>query len=187
VAARIRALIEAARAAPEYRDAVTAHAAGDHAALARLLPAIFAGLEPLRAGGDLFAPIAWLRRGRVRPVADVVADVQAGLSGEGDDLSPGADAALPAVSLHDAAPPEEPVVLRVPAGTLSAPVHRLRDTGDVLVHVSRLSVPGAAVRLATRLELDEQLRVEIAAAEWARHRDALAAALAAAGVTVERV
>src|SRR5438128_2128127 len=96
---------------------IVARRARCRAARTRLLPGIFAGLEPVTAVGDLFGPITWLRRGRLRPVVDVVADVQAGLSAEGDDLSPGADAALPAVSLRDAPPPDEPVVLRLPAGT----------------------------------------------------------------------
>jgi hypothetical protein len=186
LSARLRALIDAVRAAPDYRAAVTAHATGDHATLGRLLPVIFSGLEPLSAVGDLFAPIAWLRRGRLRPVVDVVADVQAGLPAEGDDLSPGADAALPAVGLRDTSPPDEPVVLRLPAGTVVAPVHRLSESGEVLVHVPHLSVPAAIVRLASRLELEEQLRVEIAPAEYAHHRDALEAAFTAAGVPVER-
>jgi hypothetical protein len=187
VTARLRALIDAVRADPAYRAAVTAHRTGDHAALGRLLPVIFAGLEPFSAAGDLFAPIAWLRRGRLRPVADVVDDVQAGLPAEGDDLSPGADADLPAVSLSDSPPPDEPIVLRLPAGTLAGPVHRLSESGEVLVHVPRLPAPAAVVRLATRLELDEQLRVEVAPAEYAHHRDALEAALTAAGVPIERV
>jgi hypothetical protein len=188
LAGRLQGLIAAVRAAPDYRAAVRAHAAGEHPTLARLLPAIFAGLEAAPAPIDLFTPVAWLRRGRLRPVTDVVADVAAarrdGLVAEGDDLSPGADAELPAVVLRPEAPVEEPVVLRVPAIALPAPVLRLEESGDHLVHAARLRGP-LSVRLATRLEGEEQLRVEVSAAEWTRHRGALAGALAAAGIPVE--
>jgi hypothetical protein len=192
LAVRLHALLAAVRDAPDYRAAVAAHARGDHVALSSALPAIFAGIEPSSATGDLFVPIAWLRRGRLRPVPDVVSDVVAarteGLAAEGDDLSAGADADLPAVTLLADPPPGEPVVLRVPPRTIAAPLNRLLETGELLVHAARLPVPAASVRLADRLELDDEvLRVEISPAEYTAHRDALAAALAAAGVPVERV
>src|SRR5206468_3705568 len=100
LAERLRALLDEVRAGPDYRAAVAAHRAGDRAALARLLPAIFAGLE----------------------------------------LAP--------------------------------------------AHAARLPAP-VALRLAARLETDEDLRVELAPADYARWRDAVARALAAAGVPVE--
>jgi hypothetical protein len=188
LAERLRTLIAGVRGAPDYRAAVRAHTAGDHATLARLLPSIFAGLEAAPAPIDLYTPLAYLRRGRLRPVAELVAEVvearTQGLAAEGDDLSPGADAELPAVAFRPEAPTGEPMVLRVPAGALPVPVLRLTESGDHLVHVVRLRAP-LAVRLAERLEAEEQPRVEIAAADYARHRDALAAALAAAGVPVE--
>lgn len=188
LAERLRALIAAVRGAPDYRAAVRAHAAGDHATLADILPTIFSGLGPAPARVDLFSPVAWLRRGRLRPVSDVVADaVEArtqGLLGEGDDLSPGADAELPAVVLRPDATAEEPVILRFPAATLPRPALRLEESGDHLIHAARLGGP-VSVRLADGLHVEEQLRVEIGPADWARHRDALAVALAAAGVPVE--
>jgi hypothetical protein len=184
---RLQALIVAVRATPDYRDAVRAHEAGDHATLMRLLPGIYAGLEAAPGPGDLFTPLAWLRRGRLRPVAEIVAEVlesrTEGLLADGDDLSPGADAELPAVVLR-ADPLEEAVVLRVPAAALPAPVLRLVESGDHLVHVARLRA-AVSVRLADRPG-DEDLRVEVAPADWARHCAALARALAAAGVPVER-
>jgi hypothetical protein len=188
ISGRLSALIAAARAAPEYRAAVRAYAAGDAATLVRLLPTIFAGLEPVPRAADLFAPLAWLRRGRPRPVPEVVAEVDAartdGLVAEGDDLSPGADAELPAVVLRAEPPPEEPIVLRVPAAALPGSVLCLAESGDHLVHVPRLRAP-VAVRLSPGLDPDEQLRVEMPPAEYARHRDALARALAAAGIPVD--
>jgi hypothetical protein len=188
LAERLRTLIAAVRAALAYREAVAAHAAGDHATLARLLPGIFAGLEAAPAPIDLFTPVASLRRGRLRPVAELVAEVLEarthGLVAEGDDLSPGADAELPAVTLRPDPPAGEPALLRVPAAALPPPVLRLTESGDHLVHVPRLRVAGS-VRLAVRLEPEEQPRIEIGAAEYARHRDALARALASAGIPVE--
>jgi len=52
-----------------------------------------------------------------------------------------------------------------------------RDVGTVRVF---------SARLATELRRDEQLRVEPAPAEYAAYRTALAAALAAAGIPVDR-
>ena len=186
LATRLGALIVAVHADAGYRAAVAAHAAGDHGALARLLPLIFAGLETARAP-ELFTPVAWLRRGRLRPVEDLVAEAvtvrSEGLSAEGDDLSPGADPELPAVVLSDYPPPDEPVLLRFPPGTVPPSLHRLVASGEILVHVPRLRAP-VEVLLAGRLALDEQLRVEISPAEWEQHRETLAAALGAAGIPV---
>jgi len=185
----LRAVLADIQRAPAYRAAVAAHASGDAPALVRLLPEIFAGLEPEPAGADVFLPVTWLRRGRLRAPADVAAEiVQArvdGVSGDGDDVSPGADAALPAVTVAASAPAGEPVVLRVPGGVGIAPLFRLRDSGELLVHVARLCLPNAVARVAERLELDEQLRVEIEPAAWTAWRAALAAALGTARVPVE--
>jgi len=191
LAGRLRGLVAEIRSGPDYRAAKTAHAAGDRAALTRLLPAIFAGLEPAGAPSDLFAPVAWLRRGRLRSSTDVVADVLAaraeGLVAEGDDLSAGADGDLPAVTLLAEPPPGEPIILRVPPGALALHVHRLVDTGELLVHAPRVVVPGALVRLARALELDEELRVAIAPREWERFRDDVTAGLRGAAVPIETV
>ena len=172
-----------------YRAALSAHAAGDTPALLRLLPEIFAGLEPEPAGADLFLPVAWLRRGRLRPPADVAAEIvearTAGVPGDGDDVSPGADAALPAVAVATSAPAGEPVVLRVPRGAGVAPLLRLSESGELLVHTPRLCLPTAIARVAERLEFDEQLRVELEPAAWSAWRAALTAALGTARVPVE--
>ena len=123
-----------------------------------------------------------------RPAEEVVGEVLAaraeGLAGEGDDLSPAADPELPAVTLRSDAPPAEPLVLRLPAAALPAPVLRLVESGEYLVHAVRLPAP-FALRLAARLESDEDLRVALAPADYTRWRDVLARALAAAGVPVD--
>src|SRR5256885_1902080 len=54
---RPRALLDGGRAGPDYRAAGAAHRGGAGAALARLLPAISAGLEPAPAPADLFAAL----------------------------------------------------------------------------------------------------------------------------------
>jgi hypothetical protein len=188
LAGRLCTLLAEVRGAPEYRAAVAAHGAGDTATLARALPAVFAGLEAVPAPGDLFVALPWLRRGRLRPVADVLADVLAvrreGLAAEGDDLSPGADADLPAVVLMAESPADEPIVLRLAAGSVPPPVHRLVETGEHLVHAPRLRVE-PAVRLAAALHLGEQLRVEIAPADYTAYRADLDAALRREGISVE--
>ena len=188
LADRLRALVAAVRASAPYRDAVAAHATGDEATLARVLPEIFAGLEPASRRGPLFAPLPWLRRGRLRPVDELTAELvgmaRDGLPAEGDDLSRGVDPDLPAVVLGATAP-EEPVVLRLAAEDVRGPLHRLAESGEHLVHVPCLRAPLTVV-LAADFAPDEQLRVELAPEDYARHRDALAAALAAAGIAIER-
>jgi hypothetical protein len=170
----LRRLVASVHASADYRAAVAAHAAADGATLARLLPAIFAGLEPATPAGPLFAPVAWLRRGRFRPFAVLVADVANGLAAAGDDLSRGADRELPAVVLSGTAP-DEPVALRFAAETIAGPLHRLADGDEHLVHVRTYALRRRC--FARRFAPDEQLRVEIAPAEYARFRDAPAAAL----------
>jgi len=185
---RLRAFLGEIRADAVYRDAVAAHAAGDQPALTRLLPAVFAGLEPVTQWPDLFVPLVSVRRGRPRPVADLVADVvrvrDEGLEAEGDDLSPGADAELPAVVLSQDPPGDEPAALRFPGGSFPAPVHRLWATGEHLVYVRRLRAP-FVVRLATAAADDEQRRLETSPAEDTRRRAELGRALTAAGIPVE--
>lgn len=190
LAASLRALLAAVRADPAHRAAVEALAADDRAALGAALPLVFAGLEPAPLPPALFFPVPWLRRGRRRPVAEIVAEVadarDQGLPGEGDDLSPGADAELPAVTLVAEPPGDEPICLRLATATLEAPVLRVAATGEYLVHAVRLRAP-LAVRLAPELPADEQLRVEVTPADHARWRDELAAALTAAGIRVDDV
>jgi hypothetical protein len=77
IAGQLGALIAATRDAPEYRSAVAAHRAGDAVALGRLLPAVFAELDTVPSPPDLFAPLAALRRSRLRDAADIVAEVLA--------------------------------------------------------------------------------------------------------------
>jgi hypothetical protein len=182
----LRALVDAVRADARYARAVAAHRAGAAAVLAPLLPEIFAGLEPV-SPGYLYTAARWLHRARLRPPGDVAAEIAAvgrdGIPGEGDDLSPGADAELPAVVLHATVPPDEPVAVRI--GPLSGvPLHRLVHGGEILAHAARVVAPPVTV-VAASLADDEQLRVEIRPEEWRRFRAALTAALADAGVPVE--
>ncbi len=184
---RLHALVAAIRSAPQYRAAVAAHARGDRAALAAALPAIFASLEVVPCPPDLFHPITWLRRGRPRPAAEVAADVARarteGLTADGDDLTPGVDPALPAVVLSAEPPPGDPVVLRLAAAGAPAPVCRLTDTGDYLIHVERLRAP-FTVLLAATLAEDE---LEETPVDYPGYRRELAAALAGLGLVVENL
>jgi hypothetical protein len=185
--AGLAALVAAVRAAPEYGAAVAAHAAGDGTTLARLLPGIFAGLASVRAPGALYHPLPWRRRGRLRSVDQLVDDARRarddGLIAEGDDLSPGADAALPAVVLLDTPPGDEPVALRFAGAALPPSLLRLTDTGEYLVPTARLRVP-FAVRLAADLTEADEDDATAAAVDWPRYRADLTAALEAAGLHV---
>jgi hypothetical protein len=179
--ARLHALLGAIREGGEYAAAVAAHARGDQAALARVLPLVFAGLEPVAGSRPLFAPIAWRRRNRPRPVADVVAELASardeGLPGGGDDLSPGTDTRLPAVVLRPEPPRDEPLAIALEAGALRDPVFRLVDTDEHLVYTARLRAPFGVV-VAPELPADDD-----DPASYLDWRPALLAALAAAGLS----
>src|SRR5262249_43175481 len=85
---QLRRTLQDIRDAPAYRAAVDAHRAGDHAALATLLPELLVGLEAVPDPPALFHPVTWLRRNRPRPPADVATEVahlrDAGLPASGD-------------------------------------------------------------------------------------------------------
>ena len=187
LAGRLHALLAAIRTDGDYRAAVAAHAAGDQPALARLLPAIFDGLEPATLPSALFHGLPWRRRGRVRPAVELGAEVvrarEEGLLAEGDDLSPGVDPELTAVQLQGAPSGEAPLVLRLRAAAMPAPAYRLAHTGDYLAFVPRLRAP-FDVLLATEVPPDE---VDVAPSDYRRYRDELSARLAAAGVQLETV
>jgi hypothetical protein len=184
IVGRLRGVLAAIHGSPEYRTAVTARAAGDQATLARVLPEVFSGLAALTPVPDLFAPVAWRSRGRPLPAAVLAGEVAAlrtnGLTAEGDDLSPATDPLLTAVSLADAPLDDEPVLLRLPAGSVGLPVFRHADTGGCLVYVDALPVR-PVVRLATEPG-GEQLRVVF---DWGTWRAEVEAALAAAGIPTE--
>jgi hypothetical protein len=181
---RIEALLARIRDAPEYVDAVAAHRAGNREALLRLLPAVFADLEAAPVPPRLFQALDWRRRGRPRPVADLVAEVlrarDRGLAAEGDDLSRGADALLPAVVLVNAPPADEPIALCVDTARVGPRVLRVADTGEYLVHGPPL-LALAGVHLAAALSEDE---LEANPADYGRLREELARGLRDAGVPV---
>jgi hypothetical protein len=182
--ARIEAVLADVQAAPEYTAALAAVAAGDHAVALRLLPQVFAGLETVATPPTLYHALAWRRRGRARTVADLVAEVlrarDRGLMPEGDDLSRGADARLPAVMLLDVPPDDEPAALTIDGARVGPRVLRLADTGEYLVHVPSLRALGG-VHVADALPPDE---LEAGAEDYARFRAELIAALGRAGVRV---
>ena len=185
--ARVGTALAAVRAAATYRAAVAAHVAGDHAALARLLPAVFAGLEPVAAPPDLFLAVPWLRRSRPRPADDLAGLVDelraAGIDAESDPAAPGVDAELPAVALLGEAPLGDPLVLRFPGASLPPAVFVVVDSGEYLVHVPALRTPFAVV-LPPTLDPDELGEVSV---DHPRYRAALASALATRGIrAVER-
>jgi hypothetical protein len=182
LAGRLRSLLAAIRRAPDYAAALAAHAAGDHDALRRLLPQIFAGLEAADPPPRLYAPIAWRRGSRARGTEEVAAEVvrlrDEGIAAEGDDLSPGADAGLTAVALEAAPPADEPILACFEAAALRLPLCRLVETGLYLAYVPRLRAPLRVILSETAPE-DESLP-----ADFARYREDLRAALHARGVSL---
>jgi len=182
---RLRDQLAAIRAAPEYRAALAAKTQSDPRALAGALVTIFAGLELVPRPPDLYHAVAWLRRGRPRAAADVAAEVDRarseGLAADDDDLARGVDPALPAVALTAEPPPDEPIVLRFPSATLPAPVCRLADTGDYLIHVERLRGPFTILLRAT---LDPDTAEETPV-DYPSYRAELRAALSLLGISVE--
>ena len=182
---RLRTALRALRESPTYRAATAAHAAGDHAALARLLPELFEGLELVPEPPPLFHAVSWLRRNRPRPPADVAAEIAhlraEGIEAEGDALERGVDPELPAVPLLDERPAGDPVCLRFALDALP-PVYRLADSGDHLVHVHLLRAP-FEVLVADALDPDEVGEITF---DPAPYRDALLDALRDAGIAATR-
>jgi hypothetical protein len=181
--AELHELLAGIRGGTDYRAARAAHAAADHTALLRLLPAIFSGLDVVPAPPVLFHPVPWLRRGRPRPPAELADAVQRmhaeGVPGEGDDRAPGVDVDLPAVTLTLELPAGEPLALQISGATLDRPVLRHADTGDHLVHVTRLQTPFSVV-LRSSLDDDGD-----AAEDYPAFRLELARVLADRGLRVE--
>jgi len=150
---QLRRTLQDIRDAPAYRAAVEAHRAGDHAALATLLPELLVGLEAVPDPPALFHPVTWLRRNRPRSPADVAAEVahlrDTGLPATSDATTWGCDAELPAVALLAAPPTGDPIALRFESAALPPVVFRLRETDEHLVHVAVLRAQFAAVLPST--------------------------------------
>jgi len=180
----LRRTLQDIRDAPAYRAAVDAHRAGDHAALATLLPGLLVGLEAVPTPPVLFHPVTWLRRNRPRPPADVAAEVarlrDTGLPAAGDATTWGSDAELPAVSLLEAPPAGDPIALRFEPAALPPAVFRLRETDEHLVHVPVLRAPFAAV-LPSTLDPDELGEISV---DHPRYRALLLDALRGVAVPV---
>lgn len=181
LSARVRAFLADIEASPPYRAAVAAYAGGDQGTLFRVIRDVFADVEPFDPPPALWAPIAWLRRGRPRAADDVVDEIRRctaeGFAAEGDDLAPGADPRLPAVVLAAEPPLDEPVACRLDATALVVPLYRVGATGEVLAYTPRLTAP-LAVQL-TDAPPDDQPRLEVDFAAW---RTGVATALRAAGI-----
>src|SRR5262245_32783037 len=178
---RLRGMLHATRAAPDFRAAVVAQETGDHDAVAALLPRLFDGLEHVAVPPPLFRPVTWLRRNRPRRPADVVADIvqlgDAGIVAEGDAQTPGTDRELPAIALQ-VDPPAEPILLRFAGSDLPRAVFCLRDTREYLVHVMRLRAPFEVV-LPEVLDADDLGEISL---DHPRYRSELAAALVPTGL-----
>ena len=181
---RLRAALQSLRESPTYRAAVAAHASGDHAALAGLLPLLFEGIEHVSTPPALFHAVPWLRRNRPRPARDVVAEIvrllHEGIAPEGDLLAWGTDPALPAVELLDEPPPADPLIARFSAGWLPPAVFRLSESGTYLVHVPVLRAP-FEVLVAESLDPEELGEITV---DQGAYRDDLLAALQRAKVAV---
>ncbi len=184
IAARYGTLLEKARTADDYLAAVAAWRAGDAPALARLIPAVFADVTRADVGGFLHYPVAIMGREN-RPIdpATVAARV-ARLVAEGlEPAEPGSgtasDAALQAVLLYPCwSALDTPAALRLGAATLTLPLFRLGAADEILVYTGRLTGHFDVVLAATAPDQDRWPEVGV---DYAQYRDALAAALAAAG------
>src|SRR3989442_1246018 len=79
--------------------------------------------------------------------------------------------------------PGQPLVLRLPASAAPAPVCRLTDTGDYLVHVGRLCGPFTVLLRAT---LDPEA-LEETPVDYPPYRAEILAALSTLGIPAETV
>jgi hypothetical protein len=166
-----------------YRAAVAALAAGDDAVLRASLATLYAGVAVAPAPDALFHQVAWQRRGRPRPAADVARELARlradGLPGDGDAEAPGVDPALPGVLFHREPPPGAPVFLAL-RGDACPPWVLALPTGDVVV-------PGAIVRVPFVVATADPDAEDLDA--WTldplAFRDELVAALRAEGVPLD--
>mgnify|MGYP000349245303 CR=1 FL=1 len=174
---RLAAAIARVHDSSLYRTAVRAHAQADFGTLRCVLPELFAELEPIADPRPCFTSVPWLRRGRPRAPADIVASIvrlaAEGLPAEGSPEAPGTDPELPAVPLAVAPPAEEPLVLTFAPQDVPPALFQLAASGSLLVHVARLHAP-------FQLHVAEEVDVE-AGVDWPSYRASLVASLAAAG------
>lgn len=142
---RVAAALRAVEESPLYRQAVRAHESADLPALRRLLPVLFADLEPVDDVREAYASLPWLRRGRPRPpreLAAVITRIAAqGLAAEGPPEAAGCDPSLPAITLAADPPDDSPVTLRFRGSDLPLAWFRLQWSGNLLLHVRRLRAP----------------------------------------------
>lgn len=143
IADRYRSLLQAARAAPAYRQAVAAWQAGDASTLRLAIPGVFADVELLPGTDPLYYPVAVTRRSRLVPVSEL-ADLIAALSGDGipagePGSTPATDDALQAIVLYDSwSALDTPVALRLDGTTIALPLFRLGTSGELLIYTERL-------------------------------------------------
>jgi hypothetical protein len=179
--AALDAWLASVRSGPPYRAAVASLAAGDRSAATAALADVFDDVRVVLPPAVLYHPVAWQRRGRPRPAAELVDELvrlrSDGLPGDDDPAAPGVDPALPAVRLHTEPPLGAPIHLVVAGAMLPSPVLLLGTTGDVLVPGPQLAVP-FAVGLADPDDED----LDAWALDPAALRRDLADALAARGI-----
>ncbi len=180
--AGLREALRAIRSGPEHAAARAAVRLGDRAAIAAAIERLFADVEVVARPPALQQSVPWFRRSRALPpdaVAAAIADIASdGFTPDGDDLAPGRDPELPATVLLPAARVGDPVALRVEAVHLPAPLIRLADGDEHLVHGPPLVVP---VTIVVRERLDED-ELETTPVDYPRWRDAVLAALAGRGL-----
>ena len=179
--ADLQAWLGTVRRGPTFQAARKALATPSSSDLATALAALFddAHVEPPPAA--LHHPLEWQRRGRPRPIPELVDEVtrlqREGLSGESDPLTPGVDPDLPGVRFHRSAPAGEPVSLLYRAEARPAWVLGFGSSDDVVV-------PGARSRATFVVHLAEPDSLELD--EWlddpTAFLGALTTALAAAGI-----
>jgi hypothetical protein len=180
--ARLREALTAIRSGPEHAAARAAVRMGDRAAIAAAIEKLFADVEVVAHPPTLQQAVPWFRRSRALP-PDAVAATIAGIATEGfaldgDDLAPGRDPDLPAAVLLPVVPPGDPVALRVEAVHLPAPLVRLADGDEHLIHGPPLVVP---ITIVVRERLDDD-ELETTPVDYPRWRDALVTALAGRGL-----
>lgn len=183
LAATLGALLAERRSSALYREAVAAHVQGD-TALRQIVPELFAGIVAIEPPTALYHAFSWYRRGRALPPAELARSVEAlrheGLAADGDPIARGRDPELPAVPLEETPEPSAPASARWRDRDLPPLVFRLVETGDVLVHVARLSAP-FEVFVPVTVEGDE---AEDFLPDYPPYRDALRLALETAGLPV---
>jgi len=180
----VRHLLGEFHSSPTYRELLDALAREDSAASRRLVPQVFADLEPTTPAGDLYWPLG-AKRGEGVLDPEAAAETVASIAREGIEPQPGpgvgADASVRPLRFFAGIAGIDAALWMIVAGErVSAPAFRAPELDEVLVYTRRLRVPFA---VGLRRESPDDW-LEVRAGGYEPYRERCRELLVARGVAV---